>query len=66
MNPQYLYTQSNIKVRIPASTVVKVVVVGTIATYFAKNIVKVIDEGIDHAVKNYRESQGKNQNDETK
>lgn len=32
---------------IKASTVVKVVVVGTVAAYFARNLVRVIDETID-------------------
>lgn len=48
MDQQYLYTRSVIKIQIPARTVVKVVVVGTIAAYFARSLVQVIDLNLSH------------------
>jgi hypothetical protein len=47
----FFYTQSTIKVQIPASTVVKVVVVGTVAAYFARSLVRGIDQALDKADK---------------
>jgi hypothetical protein len=46
---QYLYTRSTIQIQVPARTVVKVVIVGTIAAYFARSVVRVIDDAIGQA-----------------
>jgi hypothetical protein len=46
MDPQYLYTRSYVRHTVSAKTVVKVVIVGTVAAYFARNIVRVIDETV--------------------
>lgn len=44
MESQYLYTRSAVKIQIPAATVVKVVVVATIAAYFGRTVVRIIDQ----------------------
>lgn len=45
-NAQYLYTSSNVKIIIPARTIVKVVFVGTVTAWLAKSLVSAVDKAI--------------------
>lgn len=50
MDYPYVYTRSVVRHQIPASTVVKVVLVATVTAYFARNLVKVVDQTFDAMV----------------